>query len=193
MRENKELIRKLIHMGTILLPMLLKHLGPYHGKIFLALLVLVAVITEFLRLETEWFGRIFNMLFGEMLKNKEVTNLTGATAYIVAALLSSMLFNWEVVITSLFFLSLGDPMASIVGRKWGKHRLMGSKSVEGTIAFLAVAILVACFYRSLPILVRLSGAVSAALIESIETPIDDNITVLLGSGAIMQILLLIHP
>ncbi len=176
-------------MGTVLLPIILAHMRPHEGKLFLAILVLIAIVSEFLRLETSLFKGIFNYLFGDMLKDKEVNNLTGATAYVVTALLSAMLFNWHVVVTSLFFLSLGDPIASIVGRSFGKHRIMGSKSIEGTIAFMAVAIAVSLFYTVLPLEVRILGAVSASLIELIESPIDDNVLVLLGSGAIMQILL----
>ncbi len=176
-------------MGTVLLPIILVRMGPYKGKFFLAVLVLIAVISEFLRLETRLFHNIFNALFGDMLKKKEVENLTGATAYVVTALLSSFLFNWHVVITSLFFLSLGDPVASIVGRNFGKHRIWGSKSIEGTLAFLIVALVAGFMYPTLPLIVRVLGAISAAAIELIESPIDDNVLVLLGSGAIMQILL----
>ncbi len=180
-------------MGTVLLPILLMHMGQYYGRLFLSILVLIAVLTEFLRLETPWFKKLFNSLFGSMLKDKEIHNLTGATAYVVSALLSAMLFNWHVVVTSLFFMSLGDPLASIVGKKWGKHRLSGSKSIEGTLAFLVVAVAVTFVYRELPVFVRLAGAFAAALIEFVDSPIDDNVLVLLGSGAVMQFLLITHP
>jgi len=186
-KPQKELQRKAIHLGTVILPMILLHLSQRDGKLFLALLTAIAIVVEILRLEWEPFKKVFNAMFGDMLKEKEVKNLTGATAFISTALFCAVIFNWNIVVLSIFFLSIGDPVASVIGSRFGKITVFGDKTLEGFLAFLLSTIPIAFLYPLLPLSVRIIGAFAAAFFELIKTPIDDNVVVLVGSNTVMQI------
>ena len=72
------------------------------------------------------------------MKEDEEVHITGATYMLIAALIVFVLYGKEVGIPVMFFLSLGDPAAAIVGRRMPGPRIMG-KSPGGTAAFIAVS------------------------------------------------------
>ena len=43
-------------------------------------------------------------------------------------------------------LGIGDPIASIVGKTWGKTKVWGEKSLEGSLGFFGIAVLALVFY-----------------------------------------------
>ena len=88
----------------------------------------------------------------------------------------------------MFFLSLGDPAAAIVGRRMPGPRILG-KSPGGTAAFIgvgavAVAVLVAAdgidHHWALWV-----GAAVAGVVELVSLPPDDNLAIPLLAGTAM--------
>jgi dolichol kinase len=102
---------------------------------------------------------------------------------------------------TLLFLSLGDPVAALVGRQMPGPRISG-KSPVGTIAFIGVCLLVVLSLTKIGVVEYhwglLVGAVVAGVAELISLPLlskvrlggvlDDNLTVPLVSGLVMQFL-----
>jgi uncharacterized protein (TIGR00297 family) len=105
-------------------------------------------------------------------------------------------------------LGVGDGAATLVGRRWGRHRLGWNpdKSAEGLLAFVlaggAAAVFLAwwtapaitprppiAFTLAAPIL----AAVAAGLVETIPVTLDDNISVPAAAGAVMWLCSLVTP
>ena len=113
--------------------------------------------------------------------------MTGATFYAVAALLAVAFFSKMVAISSLLFLTLGDSAASLVGTRFGHHRLYG-KSAEGSAACLLVCSVIGW------VLLRwtgLMGAITATLTELAPLPVDDNLRIPIVSEVVMQLVVYI--
>ncbi len=89
-------------------------------------------------------------------------------------------------IAALAFIMTGDPAAAIIGRKYGRHRFK-TKSVEGSLAFLAAAMIIAFIVPNLPLMIGIIGALTATITEAVSFYIDDNTSVPLISGLIMQL------
>ena len=109
----------------------------------------------------------------------------------VGVLVAALLFPRDVVILSLIFLGLGDPIASIFGIIYGKNKI-GSKSLEGSIAAFIACSLASVIYfvandffdHRIFLAVPLSG-LWGALAELVDIKyLDDNFTlpVLAGFG-----------
>ena len=107
---------------------------------------------------------------------------------VIAAFFAFLIFGKDVAIPVMFFLSLGDPVAAIVGKDMPGPRLYG-KSPFGTVAFIGIgcatlAVLLAAdgidHHWALWI-----GAAAAGLIELASSPPDDNLTIPLLAGAVM--------
>ncbi|MEM4195851.1 MAG: phosphatidate cytidylyltransferase, partial [Methanothermobacter sp.] len=98
-------------------------------------------------------------------------------------------FNISVASASVIILTLGDSLSTIIGREYGSHPLPFNpdKSIEGSAAFLLAGFLGALFF--LDPITALTGAIAGMLVEAY-TPVEDNITIPIGAGAMM--LLLVH-
>ncbi len=122
----------------------------------------------------------------------KVGKLTGTTYFLVATFVLILFFERGIAIASLFFLILGDAASTLVGVNYGRIKLFKGKTLEGSLAFLAIDLLVGLLLLVLPKisiepLVLLSGAFAATLMELLPLPVDDNLTVGIFSAVIMQI------
>ena len=71
---------------------------------------------DLVRFQVGWLNSLFLRCLSPLLKEDEGAHITGATYMVVAALLAFVLYGREVAIPVMFFLSLGDPAAAIVGK-----------------------------------------------------------------------------
>ena len=123
-----------------------------------------------------------------VLKETEDRRITGATYIAISALVAFLVFDKPVAIVALFFLSLGDPVAALVGSRMGGARVFG-KSPAGTLAFLAVGVATASLLSVAGVVsfhwALAAGAGVAAAVELAPSILDDNLTIPLISGAAM--------
>jgi len=100
----------------------------------------------------------------------------GALTYNAAALaILTLLSSQPQILASIAILGIGDAASTIVGRR-SKRKLPYSarKTYGGTLAFFAASAPVAFCFAGLP---ALAVAAAAALLESAESKIDDNLTI----------------
>ena len=93
-------------------------------------------------------------------------------------------------LAALGFIILGDIAAALVGRRYGKIKF-GDKTLEGSLTFFGVCILVALLVPDLPFVIGIIGALIATIIEAMTLPVDDNLIVPMISGLAMHILAVI--
>ena len=94
------------------------------------------------------------------------------------------LFPPEIVTLSLLMLAIGDPVCNIIGIKYGKDKLIGSKSLQGSLAgFIACSIVSAVYFKVMDMMASkllltsmLSGFIGA-FAEVIPIDIDDNFVI----------------
>jgi dolichol kinase len=154
----------------------------------LAVLAAQGLVLDLVRFRVGWLNSLFMRWMAPLLKEDEEAHITGATYMLVAALIVFILYGKEVGIPVMFFLSLGDPAAAIVGRRMPGPRIFG-KSPGGTAAFIAVgagavAVLIAAngidHHWALWVGVGVAGAV-----ELVSLPPDDNLAIPVLAGTAM--------
>ena len=121
-------------------------------------------------------------------ESEERGDFTGATYILTTACLTIALFSRPVAGLALAFIIVGDPASALIGIKFGRHKFK-SKSLEGSLAFLTAAIMIAFVMPGVPLIVKIIGAVVATITEAVSFRIDDNATVPLVSGLVMTLLL----
>lgn len=133
-------------------------------------------------------NRVYLRWMAPLLKSDEESHITGATYMLIAAVLVFWLYGRDVGIVVMFFLSLGDPAAAIVGRRMPGPRVW-RKSPGGTAAFTAVGAAVVGALLAFGAIeyhwALWAGAVIAALVELSGIPPDDNLTIPLIAGTAM--------
>lgn len=180
----QELERKSVHVGAMIIPLGCRYLPrPVMLPILLVACVLMLAI-EFARLENKRFANVFKRFFGSVVREHESLSFTGSTFVLVGSLCTYYIFEARIAAAALSFLILGDAAAAIVGRACGTFRLFG-KSFEGFAANLLVSWLIGS--RFVASEVAAYGAVTAALVEFLPIPLDDNLRIPLSAAAVMTL------
>ena len=157
----------------------------------LAILAGQGLALDLVRFRVGWLNALFTRWLAPLLKEDEAAHITGATYMLIAALIVYVLFGKEVAIPVVFFLSLGDPAAAMVGRRMPGPRIFG-KSPLGTVAFVGVgagaaAVLIVAngidHHWALWV-----GAGVAGVVELASIPPDDNLAIPLLAGTVMFVL-----
>lgn len=187
MRLSYEVRRKFIHFSALLIP-----IGYYFlsQEVVLAVLIpgtFLCLLIDMGRLYHEPTSRVFNRIFGRVLREHEGFHFTASTYLLFAATLCVIFFDRRVAIVSLLILIISDPTAALVGRKFGRIRLIGGKTLEGSCAFLISALIITFLFPGLRLISKVAGAIAATVIELSPIGIDDNLSIPLGSGLVMQL------
>lgn len=184
-----EVVRKSIHFSLILLPIAYRYVVGYDKRITLFVLITLlslALLVEIFRVKHPTVKRIFFDLFGLIMRKHEFHDFTGATYMLISVVICIAVFPPDIAFVAISFLAIGDTLAALIGRKFGKRKLFGTnKSLEGSIACFLGTFIFALFY--LNPLIAFSGAFAAALAESIPIWVDDNIKVPIISGVVMTL------
>ncbi|MFN7730077.1 MAG: diacylglycerol/polyprenol kinase family protein [Bdellovibrio sp.] len=189
--------RKLWHILGVSVMTLVYAYAPY--KVSLALILtawLAFVPADFLRHRSSALNDFLMHLFKPLMRDSEAHNLAGTTYLLTGVLITIGLFPFNVAILTLLFLAFADPFASYFGIRYGKDKIFGHKSVQGTLAaFLICALLTAVFLytRGLMmdriLIVTLLGGLIGALAELIPiAKLDDNLTLPLISATFLWLL-----
>jgi dolichol kinase len=183
------MIRKLLHISTVVVPIAYIFVPRFPMIISLCALGILFLFFDFLRLEIRAISSFFDRYFNKLIWNKEKDTLTAATHYMIAAFLSVYFFDKWVAIAVLFFLAFGDTAAHIIGVRWGKNRLDTEKTIEGSLACLGICVSISFFLPQPSFIVLIVGSLVASLVEFFPFGIDDNFTLPLISGAAMEIMI----
>ncbi len=185
---RRELYRKLTHLGALVIPGGYYFLNLSRTDTLTIMIPITAamIIIDIARLRGWSLWQFVKPLIAPIIREHEIQgDFTGASYILSTATLTILLFTKPIAIAALVFIIVGDTAAALVGRKFGKHKI-GNRSIEGSLAFLAVTILVAFVIPDLPVGIGLIGAVAATITEALSFKIDDNATVPLISGLIMH-------
>jgi dolichol kinase len=157
----------------------------------LAVLLCVALSVELSRFAFPRLNGLLISRFRVLLKRVEANKFTGATYMAAATLACFTFFQKDVAISSLFFISVGEPVAALVSERLAGPRLW-NKSLWGITAFLGVALATVAVLTSSGAVefhgALIVGAAVAALVNWIPLPVDDNPVVLLLSSVTMTVL-----
>lgn len=190
--KMKNLGRKLYHSSGLVLILIYSRMGREHGLIMLGSILVIVTATDIARLMIKPVNAFVYSHMASFIRESERSTLTGSPWYVLGILCSAALFDLPVAIMAVSFLAFGDVSATTVGEIWGRTKFWdGKKSLEGTIAFIGagvVAGIVISRFYPLSMAVIIPGAVAAAIIEILPLKVNDNLTIPLLSGAVMQLI-----
>jgi dolichol kinase len=137
-----------------------------------------------------WNDRLM-AFFGPVAHAHEAHRVNSASWYAIALVVLAWLNRPEISVLALLTLAFGDPAAAIVGRAFGRVRLLHGRSLEGLLAFVATAFLVGfpvLRYAAPDLgladaaLATIAAAVAGAIAELLSRRIDDNLTIPLAAA-----------
>lgn len=189
----KHLGRKLYHLlGGLGLLSLYYQFGRVQALWTYTILAGVVLVVELVRLRSPSFNELAFRRFGAFLRTSERSTLTGTVPYILGIGLSLLLYRTEIATAAVCFLACGDVAATTIGERYGKTKISGKKSLEGTAAFflaaLAAGALLVPLGSHLPYGLITAGAAIAAAVELLPLPFNDNLVIPLAAGGAMTLI-----
>lgn len=186
-KEQPEVLRKTVHLGALLLPVAIWFLDRIIWQWPLLLVTLLVIVLDLARLSDRRLNAFFRQMLGPVLRRHEEHELLGSSYLMLACLLAAWIFPREVAVAAMSYLILGDGLAGLVGKKWGRRPLLFGKTWEGTaaclLACLAVGLVCLPSWR-----LAVAGALIAAIVELLPLPLDDNFAIPLVAGALLLFL-----
>jgi len=183
----QELRRKFFHAFSALYAVLFVLAGRSVSLWVIGVLLVIVGLLEAVRLRNPIVNDRFVRLFHGIHREKEKNQPSGIL-WTLAGSFATIAFipHPDIVITALGYLALGDGVAALVGRPWGRVRF-GSKSLEGSLACFLVCWIVGslCLRPPFGSLEVLWGALTATLLEALPLPLNDNFWLPLLSGLVL--------
>ena len=110
--------------------------------------------------------------------------------YVIAVLLTILTFPKLAALIAIYTLAIADPLAAVIGIRYGRRRITHNRSLEGSLAFLASTLAVAVIvlhYGSTASKLDVACtagviALVAAACEIVPLRLDDNLTIPLFTG-----------
>lgn len=162
------------------------------------LLIISAMIIplDILRRKRPTLNKVVLKIFGPLMRQHESSALSGMTYLFLGCMFLLVLNHPPIVLLTLLFLAFGDPVASYFGIRFGKDRILGTKTLQGTIAAFGICTLIAAIFyyfnnimtERLLIVAPLSGLIGA-LAELLPIgKLDDNLTFPVVGASLLWVL-----
>ncbi|MFX1345302.1 MAG: glycerol-3-phosphate acyltransferase [Promethearchaeota archaeon] len=122
----------------------------------------------------------------------EEKKFSSMTIFLISTFIIILLFEIEIAITALVFLTFGDMFAKIFGLAFGQHKFF-DKSIEGSLAYLGTIVICGYFVYNMvdiSLAVLIAGGISATFSEALPLGMNDNFTVPIISGSVMSAFML---
>lgn len=194
---RSEVRRKAIHLVGLAIP-LGYVLIPQESlaKGILVAVMVVSIAIDIWRLRQPRFQRFLHGLAGAVMRPHERDQLLGSTCLVIASTMTVLIFPKGVAVGALCLLIGGDTAAALIGRRFGRIRVFGAKTLEGTLAFIGTGLVLNLAVgwalprlgpgtASLSPSAALAGALVGGLVEATPFPIDDNFAIPITSGVAM--------
>lgn len=178
---RRECLRKSLHLPTFFFPAMA--LYARNLSVMLLGFLVVGYSVLFLMEQAGKRGRVFDWV--NLLRRTDSPD--PAPIYLGIAMMACLIFfEPGLVFYAAYVIAICDSGAALVGMKLGKHKLSGSKTVEGSAAFFVLAFVGGLFFAS-PVL-ALIAAFILTLVELFSKNGFDNLFLPLAS----QLILLLH-
>jgi dolichol kinase len=171
-------MRKAVHSVGAFILVILALFGLSKAQLVILSMTTLYLASEYLRLS----GRslpFFSWLTRLATSEDEQRGVVAAPIWFgLGSLTTITLFPFKHALIGILTLSIGDPVASLVGlsvENRHPYPFNESKSIEGTLAGLSVAVLACAFFTD-PV-TSVIGCTAGMLVEASPIPINDNLTI----------------
>lgn len=193
--------RSAFHVIAAVLAVLFVQYAPWSAVIIIpAVLATFFWFLEFMRRVSPAWNDGLMALTEKINHPHERYRVNSSTWFTTALFLLALTHEPIAGAAAVLVLGFGDPVAGLVGRRWGRIKLVNGRSLEGTTAFAATAFVAVfamffAWYPSTPyetaFAVCLVAAVVGALTELFSRRIDDNFAIpIVVGGAVWATLAL---
>jgi len=189
--SRRDLIRETIHIAGFFVPVFTVYWALNHYLVVLLIFVvtLFYIMSELARMLGVNSPVLSTITWKAAIQPEIYEFVTAPVFFALGIMLSLLLFPPPISYASIAIFTLGDGSATLFGKRIGSHVFSYNKGkkIEGTFSGFMLASLGASLFMPANPLRAFAGAAAGMIVESLPTPINDNITIPLVAGLIMQL------
>jgi len=147
-------------------------------------LVLLAIFQDYLRANLRFPIPFYDLL---LKRPAEKAGLHGSTVALIACLLTLTFYDFDIAMAAVSMFLFGDAFACIIGKGFGRTKLLNQKYLEGSLAMFVVAMIAGFFFLDNVLLIA-GMALFATLLEMFISKLPDDLVLPLYTGLMGQFL-----
>jgi glycerol-3-phosphate acyltransferase PlsY len=192
---KKLLIRKLYRLILLVVVVIYYYWPQKYVILCVVLAFAFALSLDIIRLTNPLANEVVRKIFRPfarfmryIAKKEELRDLSGTTYTLMGCAIIIILMPKTIGMTAILFNIFGDLFATVIGKSYGKIKILSGKTLEGSFSCFASMLLVAVwshYILSLPMIAGLVGAIAGTIIELVPLKLNDNLTIPILSGAVM--------
>jgi dolichol kinase len=185
--------RSAFHVLSAVVGLLLAEYCPWWVVVAVPVtLASVCWFLEFMRRQSERWNEVLMHFFAPVAHPHERVHVNSSTWYATALSLLSLTGSPIAFASGVMTLGVGDPAAALIGRKFGRIKLVNNRTLEGTLTFAVVAFatvlaVLAIWHgemsTSRTLAVSAAASIVGALTELFSRRVDDNFSIPVVAGA----------
>ncbi|MCB0355464.1 MAG: hypothetical protein KDD40_00565 [Bdellovibrionales bacterium] len=146
-KTDLHLARKIWHfIGVMVIAFIYYRVSHSTAIQVMALSAALFTTLDLLRKQLPSLNQILMSIFNPVMRESERTHIAGTTYLLNGAFITMFFFPKPIVLLTLLMLGTADPVASFTGLKMGKDKILGNKTLQGSLAAFAVSTVVAAIY-----------------------------------------------
>jgi phytol kinase len=187
--SRNDFIREAIHISGVFVPFVCILLDDrYLVSSLIFIVTLLYIASELVRLRGTNIPVFSTLTWRAAIKPELYEFITAPIIYAIAIMVSLILFSPPINYASIAILALGDGFATLFGKKFGRTTFLFNKGkqVEGSFFGFLFAFMGARAFVN-PTQALIASAIGM-LMESLPTPVSDNLTVPIVSGLVLTVI-----
>lgn len=144
-KYKNEILRKIIHLFDSIIPLSLFYISRENLLVILMPITVLFILLDISRHHVLFLGKLYSRFFNFVtreIENKK-NNVTGASYYLLGCLIVVYFFDdINIIMSSLLIMSISDSFAALIGVKYGRTKIYGNKSLEGSFSFFVSTIII---------------------------------------------------
>lgn len=200
-KTDLHVARKVWHCIGILVMAAIYNLAGHQGAWFILIAAIALVVPlDMLRQSRPALNGALVKVFAPVMRTHERNAISGWTYLLLGALFLMLFHDKHLITLTLLFQAFGDPLASYFGIRYGKDKIIGNKSLQGTMAAFVVCTIIAAIYfyannlmlERFLIVAPLAGLIGALAELAPVGRLDDNLTFPIFSGTLLWVLFQVY-
>lgn len=188
-KQEIKIWRKVLRFLALIFPITYLLFGKTVPLILLIIATSIFIFIEISRFLSK--KALKNIVINSLFKKQEKRKISGIFLFLISCLFILVFFEKNIAILVLSLFIIGDNLAEIIGINYGRIKLIGNKTLEGSFACFS-----SCFFtgllltKFLPITFFKIFVTSSiiSLIELFSYRIDDNLTIPIITAFLLKIL-----
>jgi dolichol kinase len=184
---KQEILRKFIHLSSILYPFLYTFLEKREMLIITFILAIFLLLIDIIRIKSSLVRNFLNKFFAKISRESEIDGkFYGSTYFMIGTFFTILLFEKQIAIFSLLILIISDTCASLCGKAIRSRKIYQDKSLAGFLAFVFSASVISVFINPWFIIAGFLTGIAELYAKKIK--IDDNLLIPVFYGFLSTII-----